>query len=465
MHPAFCSDRVGGIALTRREFIHSAALSAIGLSLAPLLGGEKIIPQRRVLVVGGGVAGLAAVQRLRLAGVETVLLEARERLGGRIWTGESGWDFGASWIHGRRGNPVVGLAREVGARTLPFDYDNHWRFDALGELSAERDRAIEADFAVLEMAIARAQRQAASKVAFAGIVQKQLAALDGTRRVGLRYAVNSNITLEYAADPAQLSLAYFDTGAAQAGGDLVFPGGYAQILSALGRPAELRLGDRVRRISWSEGAVKVASERGEVAGQAAIVTLPLGVLKSGEVQFDPGLPGGHRRAIERLGFGTLNKLFLQFPEVRWPREPEMFGYLGDGWWEEWLNLVPVTGQPVLVGFNGGSVAEETEKLSERELVEGAMKVLRSMFGRDLPWPTRVFATRWKADPFSRGAYSHYAPGSTVQDRKVLASPVAGNLIFAGEACSVDHPSTVHGALVSGWRAADFLLRRLSEMKL
>lgn len=463
MQPAFSVDGRRGD-LTRRVFIRSAAMSAVGLGVASLLGAENTRLARRVLVVGGGVAGLAAVQRLRAAEVDTVLIEARERLGGRVWTGASGWDFGASWIHGRRGNPLVGLARELGVQTLPFDYDNHWRFDASGELSEERDRAIEIDFLNLEKAVSRAQAHASSPAALSAVVQKQLAALEGTRRAGLRYAVNSNIVLEYAADPARLSLAHFDAGAAQPGGDLVFPGGYSQILPAFGRPTELHLGNRVRKIAWSEEGVKVSMDQGEVVGQAAIVTLPLGVLQAGAVEFEPALPKSHQRAIERLGFGTLNKLFLQFPEVRWPREPSMFGYLGEGWWEEWLNFVPINGQPVLVGFNGGSVAEEAEKLSDRELVNGALKVLRNMFGRDLPWPTRVFATRWKSDPYARGAYSHYAPGSSPQDRKVLASPVASSLVFAGEACSVDHPSTVHGALASGRQAADFLLRRLSKIK-
>jgi monoamine oxidase len=204
--------------------------------------------------------------------------------------------------------------------------------------------------------------------------------------------------------------------------------------------------------------VAVETSAGEIQGDTVVVTLPLGVLKAGKVTFTPELPEAHRLAIARLGFGTLNKLFLRFPKVSWPSEPRLFGYVGDGWWEEWVNFVPVNGQPVLLGFNAGAVALESESLSEQQLVASAMRVLRTMFGRSLPDPVQAIATRWGSDPFAGGSYSCYATGSSPQDRIALAKPVSRRLIFAGEACSVRHPATVHGALSSGRSAARILSR-------
>jgi monoamine oxidase len=137
----------------------------------------------------------------------------------------------------------------------------------------------------------------------------------------------------------------------------------------------------------------------------------------------------------------------------------MFGYVpADNLrWAEWVNMVPVNGRPILIGFNGGRVAVDVESWSDREIVQSALTVLRKMFGADLPDPVSHMITRWQADPWSLGSYSHLPPGSTPDDRRVLAEPVEGRVFFAGEACSIEHAATVHGAYLSGVKAAEEIL--------
>ncbi len=447
---------------TRRNVIRLSGFAAAGALLAPfILRSEVHRSRKRVLIVGGGISGLAAAQRLRVGGLTPIIIEARQRLGGRVWTDANGFDLGASWIHGKSGNPLMRLVKDSKATTFAFDYDNHWRYDAHGELTDDADRMIDRNYAALEQKIASSQRGASPSTPVQFVVDEFSATLPKSSRVGLRYAVNSSISHEYAADPTELSLKYFDDGEEQHGGDLFLSGGYATLLSALRGDEEIHLGHIVQEMDWSKDAITLRTNRGTFTASAAIITLPLGVLKSGTIQFTPALPNSHRQGIARLGFGTLDKLFVRFPKVAWPSEPHLFGFVGDGLLEEWVNLAAITGQPVLVGFNAGSLAERLEGKSDEEIGASAHQILRKMFGSALPAPTQIVASRWRQDPFALGAYSSYAPGSSPKDRIALADPITNNFLLAGEACSIGHPATVHGALRSGQDAADFILKNAS----
>ena len=134
----------------------------------------------------------------------------------------------------------------------------------------------------------------------------------------------------------------------------------------------------------------------------------------------------------------------------------MIGYIPKkkGEWVEFFNLHPITGKPILVGFNAGSYAKSLEDWADEKIVAAAMQTLRTIYGAKVPDPTDYAITRWGSDPFAQGAYSFLATHATDEDYDALAEPMGDRLFFAGEATSRQYAATVHGALLSGWREAD-----------
>ena len=199
----------------------------------------------------------------------------------------------------------------------------------------------------------------------------------------------------------------------------------------------------------------VHTDTGVFNGDQAVVTLPLGVLKAGGINFSPGLPSEKIGAIERLEMGLLNKLILKFPYIFWPETTAFLGFSEDVLGENsvFLNLVPEYQQPVLLGFSGAGAAQNIEAMTDREITARAMLKLRRVYGANIPEPEDILVTRWGQDPFTFGAYSHIRMGATRRDRVRLAEPVGGRIYFAGEATHSQFPATVHGAYLSGLRAA------------
>jgi predicted NAD/FAD-dependent oxidoreductase len=235
----------------------------------------------------------------------------------------------------------------------------------------------------------------------------------------------------------------------------VFAHGLQSVAERLARDLDVRLGAVVERIEHGPGGVRVHTARGAFAADAAVVTLPLGVLKAGAVEFDPPLPERKRQAIARLGMGALTKVALTFAEPFWPPEQYVFGYVSGRVDEHPTTVVNMWKShrvPALVLHIGGDRGREIERWPERRAREWALGVLGELFG-EVPEPRSVVTTRWDADPFSRGAYSYVAVGATPEDIEALAEPVGERLLFAGEATVRTHWACAHSAYVSGLREA------------
>jgi monoamine oxidase len=436
--------------MTRRRVI--ATLTASSLAVAQ--------NRPRVIIVGAGIAGLAAARTLADKGISTVVLEASNRIGGRVFTDTSlgiPLDLGASWIHGITNNPIARIARANNIATKATDYDNITRYGPDG-------KPLEIDENLLESLLARAsswgERQNTDRSLRDGLNQalsNVRLSTEGMRN--LEYLINSSIEHEYAADAEQLSLWYWDSGGEQRGDDVIFPQGYAQITQKLAEGLDIRLSQTVSQISQANNRVSVQTQGGSLEADYAIVTVPLGALKRSSIRFTPQLPQAKQQAIQKLGMGLLNKLYLKFPEPFW-EDNDLLGYIGEtrGQWAEWLNLHKPTSQPVLLGFNAGSYARQLEARSHAQTVQDALAVLHHIYG-NIPQPTAFKLTRWGQNPYSWGSYSFMAVGSRPQDRTALAAPF-GRLHFAGEATSKDHAATVHGAYNSGVVAARQVLERL-----
>jgi monoamine oxidase len=155
--------------------------------------------------------------------------------------------------------------------------------------------------------------------------------------------------------------------------------------------------------------------------------------------------------------GSFLKTAFRLPERDWPGGADWLGRIGEPTFREFVDLEPVVREPIVVGFATGSEADRLESLDDGKVVGEALGAYRAAVGADVPDPVAAVVTRWGRDPFARGAYSFLAVGSSADDRAALGEPLGPRLILAGEATSVRHPSTVHGAWLSGIDAAERLL--------
>lgn len=425
---------------------------------------------RPIVVVGAGVAGLAAARALRDAGRAVVVVEARNRIGGRTFTATVGGaqvDLGAAWIHGDRGNPVAELMTQSGAtyRFQALDVDALFDGDT-GEFLD--DQAIGATFEVVESFDGAAFEllETSGDLSVARAIRAHLddLGLDGSQRRRSQFAIEA-LTSEYSAPLDDLSLSAVVDGQDDAypGGDHVIDGGYRNLVDRLARDLDVRTGHVVEGIRYGDDGVTIDLPSGSIAASHVIVTVPLGVLKAGSIAFSPTLPQDKRTAIERLGFGFFEKVVLVFEDRFWSGFlPETFGYLGgvgpDRANPVWVDMTDHAGAPTLVSISSGSFAERSARtIAESARVAETMAALRSMAGSDVPDPVAATATSWATDPHTLGAYSYLPVGVDISDMDVLAAPVAGRVLFAGEATFPRFYQTVHGAFLSGVREAQRLV--------
>lgn len=426
---------------------------------------------RKVVVIGAGAAGLAAAARLKQADLEPLVLEARDRVGGRIWTQPLGGqpvDLGAQWLEGVANNPIASVCSDHNIQHVKTRYKTTLFDSVTGRVSAKRVRRMERVVdAVLERTHAIAKTRAAAgepdvsmeqALATTGYAEK----LSGKAHRIADWVLSAEVCTEEADDLDKLSLQTYwseSDGAAFGGSDRLFPAGYGQVPIALANGLDVRLSQRVTDVLWTGTSAVVKAEQATFDADAVIVTLPIGVLKTNDVTFEPGLPSRKRRAIAAMGVGVANKVVMRFSVPFWPCERPYFGYASDrpNAFPVWTNLYPVTGAPILSLWSHGDDARGFELLSDADIVERAYAAVRNAFGSKALPPLEVFVTRWHSDPFARGAYSNVGVGGSKELYEQLAEPIDDRIFFAGEATAANHPATVHGAYLSGVRAAEAVL--------
>ncbi len=344
-----------------------------------------------VLVIGAGMAGLGAARALVELGYDITVLEARDRIGGRTFTSDElgvPLDLGASWIHGTEGNPLAKLADELRVeRSAPTDYDNETEYGPDGtELTDRQYEAADAALTTLMEAAAVAGEEQQEDGPLADVLWAAAADLELSDEdlLAVSHYLNTTIEHEFAASTEDLSTWWWNEGVGFAGGDVVLPAGYVTLVDGLAEGLTIETGVVVERVSMGSSGIDVSTNAGSYGADHVVLTLPLGVLQAGTVAFDPPLPATKASAIDRLGMGLLDKVYLRFPEVFWDADADLIGWTspdGDGRWAEWVNMAKVTGEPILLGFNAADYAETVEAMTDDEALADAMAVLRTIYDR------------------------------------------------------------------------------------
>ncbi len=426
-----------------------------------------------VVIVGAGVAGLTAGRLLAREGQRVVVLEARTRVGGRVVTDRTDGritDLGASWIHGVNGSPVAAAAAAFGMRTVEFTVGGYQvdsrpitYFSPSGERLSDAAAAqfasdVHAVDSVLVEVIAHSQPRAS----YRDVTEAALASMgwDADRRQRVREYLEHRSEEQYGVWIEDLAAHGLDDDSID-GDEVVFPDGYGRLPERLAEGLDVRLDHAVTLVRWREGGVVVHARGEEFAAAHATVTVPVGVLKSEALIFDPPLPQPVAGALDRLEMNAFEKVFLRFPQKFWEDGIYAFRQQGDEgrWWHSWYDLTALHGEPTLLTFAAGPAAIATREWNDEDIAESVMVQLRRLYGADIPEPVHVTVTRWQEDAYARGSYAYMTVGSATSDHDALATPIGRVLHLAGEATWTDDPATVPAAMFSGHRAAERILGR------
>jgi monoamine oxidase len=428
-----------------------------------------------VVIIGAGVAGLSAAQMLTRAGISVHLIEARDRIGGRVFTVhqpglDAGIELGAEFLHGKP--PEIWELLGGGAEAVETS-GRDWCSQA-GEITT-CDFFEQVDKFLERMQIADPDRSFREFADSVNDVPPEV------KRRALMYVEGFNAAR--AEEISVNSLVRAAKAEEQIGGDRAFRirGGYDLVPRALlGRcePRNLRLNMNsvVTAVEWERGAVRVLTQNGNdqsaVTARCAVVTLPLGVLHAGSVAFTPALDA-KRAALAGLVMGKVLRVTLRFRENFWRERKESGGqsladlrflFTDDANFPTWWSDSPLQA-PLLTGWSPALAAERLSGRPLEVIRQAAVQSLANVMHMSVAEISGLLLDAqvhdWQTDPFSCGAYSYVRAGGDGAQRE-LSAPLAGTLFFAGEACDEGHFGTVHGAIASGKRTAREVLDEVAE---
>jgi monoamine oxidase len=402
-----------------------------------------------IAVIGAGAAGLAAGLALQASGRSFIVLEARNRIGGRAFTDTATlglpFDMGAHWLHAAAQNPFTTIAGQLG---IAYNSRISWA-DSVLHAAGGMPEAVEAE---ADQAIGgyldrvTAAGAAGQDVAFADYLEQ------GNRWNPLIRRLVAQITSLDPEDCSTLDYARYE----DEGGDFPVQDGFGTLVARHAAGLAVTLSTAVTSIDWSGPGVRIETPRGTLTAGAVILAVPVNVLAAGAIRFTPSLPPNLQQAIHDCPMGVSEKLAILLD-----RPIDGFGHVygdvidlrGDDLAPFNLHVNPF-GRPLLVSHMAGSWGREMERLLDTEVMTIAMEALVRAFGGGIrKRVVRTLRSHWASDPWTLGGYSHAKPGRA-ESRLAFSEPVGGRIVLAGEHCSIPFFSTVHGAHLSGLAAAE-----------
>ena len=432
---------------------------------------DRIQPHSTVVVIGAGASGIAASEKLLDTGYKVVLIEARDRMGGRASTrlvGSIPFDAGASWLTESQVNYLRTTADSSGVKLYPTDFNR--------ALVQYKGVNVPVDLTEFMTAVERRLTLPYMKLhirEFFGF-RKTLPSMASIlnpllKKYGAEAAYAREVLIaNEATNLDRTSIATLLSGNDSTGDDgrdplptddVMINGGMQAFVISLAKKVKPSLGEAVDAIIRTEIGVSVQTTRRRINADAVIVTVPLGLLKAGTIQFDPGLPIEHKAAIDRLGFGILKKTCLVYPDSNWAKENHLVGLYDSPYFNFIVNVAAIAGQPMIMALSAGDKQIAADSLSIDELATELHANIRATLGSDIPDPIDHSTTDWGNDPYALGAYSHSSLDTLGNEAEILQRPIAGRILLAGEALS-DRNGYVDGAWSDGQRAASVIINDL-----
>lgn len=450
--------------MQRRKFIKDTLTGLPLILIAPSLlasscrEGEDVEPNgKTVIVIGAGISGLAAAKKLKENGFTVIVLEAQDKVGGRLRTNRSlgvAFDEGASWIHGTNGNPITTLAQEAGMTTAFTDDDSFLSYDLGGTLRSDSVFSNTEDeyYDILETLMNSGNANQSFETVFNALYPTY-----SNDRLW-KFFLSTYLTFD-TGDLNNLSSLLYNQGEEFGGEERISTNGYDTIPNYLANGINVQLNQRVTKIDYSNQSV-IVSHNGTISeADYVIVTVPLGVLKANTIEFIPALTTVKETAIEKVGMNCVNKFLLIWDNAFWddeqyiaytPETKDKFNYF--------VNVKKFhPNVNALMTFAYADYGRQTETMTDSQIIDEIMLHLKDIYGSNIPNPTNMIRTKWQTNENSFGAYSYTAVGTEMQHFEDLAEQINDKLFFAGEHTSSDYFSTAHGAYFSGIREADKII--------
>ena len=388
--------------MERRIFVLSTLKTIPLVFIAPNLltscnKDDEITPPngKTVIVIGAGISGLAAAKKLKDKGFNVIILEAQEKIGGRIRTDRSlgiAFDEGASWIHGPKGNPITNLASQADANTYLTDDDSLKVFDNNG--TAYSDAFLDAQYTQFENALNAVRSIGTQSQSFLEVFNSLYPTQENNRL--WKYMLSAYLEFDIGGDISTLSSKYFDDDEAFSGKDVIVTNGYDKIANLLGQGLDIRLNCRVTEVNYTSIKSLVNVNGDSIEADYIIVSVPLGVLKNNSVSFTPTLPIDKQGAIENTKMGNVNKFLFSWNTPFWETDVQYIGYTPDtkgkfNYFMNMLKFLPATNS--LMTFAFGDYATVTETMSDAEIISEVMAQLKTIYGNSIPNPTNMLRTK------------------------------------------------------------------------